>query len=157
MKFDHLVEINDPLNPLIDPLSRAQLWRGLVMRAEEPTLFVFGLDSFRILETRADSLVRELDFGTVIVRDRVEFLQGRQVRYATEEQPLMAAASLTMTIEEPQPDRYYLRFEYDDGRAQGDASSEAFYSEFRQSAYVEADIDTVKVIRRLAAEGRRGE
>ena len=40
MKFSHLVQINDSLNPLIDSLPREQLWRGLVMRAENPLLFV---------------------------------------------------------------------------------------------------------------------
>jgi hypothetical protein len=157
MKFAHLVEINDPLNPLIDPLSRAQLWRGLVMRAEEPLLFVYGLDSCRILEKGEQSLKRELNFGSVLIRDRVSFFPAHQVRYDTEAQAMVAAASLTMTIEEPEPDRYYVRFEYDDGRVGTDAASDAYYEEFRHSAYVKADIDTVKVIRRLAAEGQLGE
>ena len=52
MKFSHLIQINDPLNPLIDPLSREQLWRGLVLRAENPLLFVMGLDRFEIVERR---------------------------------------------------------------------------------------------------------
>jgi hypothetical protein len=157
MKFAHLIEINDPLNPLIDTLSRAQLWRGLVLRAEEPTLFVYGLDSCRILEKTEQSLARELYFGPVIIRDRVTLYPTQRVCYDTEAQPMVAAASLTMTIEEPDPDRFYLRFEYDDGRTGGDAASDAFYEEFRHSAYVEADIDTVKVIRQLAAEGRLGD
>ncbi|MHA0111691.1 AtaL-like protein, partial [Klebsiella pneumoniae] len=40
MKFNHLIQINDPLNPLIDSLTREQLWRGLVLRAESPRLFM---------------------------------------------------------------------------------------------------------------------
>ncbi|MCE2971700.1 MAG: hypothetical protein LW847_16060, partial [Burkholderiales bacterium] len=28
MRFEHLIEINDPLMPLLTPLTRAQLWRG---------------------------------------------------------------------------------------------------------------------------------
>lgn len=156
MKFAHLIEINDPLNPLIDPLSREQLWRGLVLRAEQPDLFVYGLESCRILEKTEQCLSRELNFGPVMVRDRVHLYPVRQVRYETEAQPMIAAASLTMTIEEPEAERYYLRFEYDDGHTEGDAPSDAFYEEFRHSAYVEADIDTVKVIRQLAADGRLG-
>jgi uridine phosphorylase len=157
MKFAHLIEINDPLNPLIDPLSRGQLWRGLVLRAEQPALFVYGLESCRILEQTVHGLARELNFGPVIVRDRVSLYPARQVRYETEAQPMVAAASLTMSIEEPDSERFYIRFEYDDGRAEGEAASDAFYEEFRHSAYVEADIDTVKVIRQLAADGRLGE
>ncbi|HVE88597.1 MAG TPA: AtaL-like protein, partial [Burkholderiaceae bacterium] len=44
MRFEHLIQINDPLMPLLDTLTREQLWRGLVMRAEEPTQFVLGLE-----------------------------------------------------------------------------------------------------------------
>ena len=33
MKFEHLIEINDPLNPLIDALTVEQLWAGLVLSA----------------------------------------------------------------------------------------------------------------------------
>ena len=30
MRFEHLIQINDPLMPLLDTLTREQLWRGLV-------------------------------------------------------------------------------------------------------------------------------
>ena len=39
MKFEHLVQINDPLNPLIDSLTRDQLWRGLMRYIETPGRF----------------------------------------------------------------------------------------------------------------------
>ena len=35
MRYEHLVQINDPLMPLLDTLTRNQLWQGLVLRAEE--------------------------------------------------------------------------------------------------------------------------
>ena len=54
MKFEHLIEINDPLNPLIDTLSLEQVWRGLVLRAESPRLFVPHLDECQISE-RSDA------------------------------------------------------------------------------------------------------
>ncbi|MEA5097780.1 MAG: AtaL-like protein, partial [Burkholderiaceae bacterium] len=50
MKFEHLIEINDLRNPTIAPLTRAQLWRGLVLRAEEPTWFMPHLDACEIIE-----------------------------------------------------------------------------------------------------------
>ena len=52
MKFEHLIEINDPLNPLMDTLTREQLWRGLVLHAESPKLFVPHLDECTIDRTR---------------------------------------------------------------------------------------------------------
>lgn len=44
MRFEHLVEVNDPLNPLMDALTLNQIWQGLVLRVLEPTEFVEGLD-----------------------------------------------------------------------------------------------------------------
>ena len=60
MKFQHVVRINHPQNPLIDSLTREQVWRGLVMKAENPLLFVPTLDSFKLLARHADSIEREL-------------------------------------------------------------------------------------------------
>ena len=54
MKFEHLVQINDPLMPLLDPLTRSQVWRGLVRRAEDPVPFILGLDDCRILARGPD-------------------------------------------------------------------------------------------------------
>jgi hypothetical protein len=154
MKFHHLVQINDPLNPLIDFLTRDQLWRGLVLRAEAPKLFVPWLDSCTLLERSAGTLSRELRYGTLVVRDTVSFVPQHSVHYAIPAQQDIAASSLVMTIEEPEPELFFVRFQYDDGNAAATASEEAMYEEFRRSAYEEADIDTVRVIRQLAGEGR---
>lgn len=42
MNFEHLIQINDPSNPLVESLTREQLWEDLVLRAEQPQLFVLG-------------------------------------------------------------------------------------------------------------------
>lgn len=157
MKFAHLIEINDPLNPLIDRLNRDQLWRGLVMRAERPTDFVPYLDRCKILDRSAESISRELHYGDLVVRDRVTFLPQEQVRYDVPQQKDIPTSRLTMTIEEPQPDRFFVRFEYDDGASEETDSEQEFYNEFRRSAYQESDIDTIRTIRQMAEEGRLGE
>jgi hypothetical protein len=154
MKFHHLVQINDPLNPLIDFLTRDQLWHGLVLRAEEPKLFVPWLDDCTLLERSPGTLSRELRYGTLVVRDTVSFVPQQSVHYAIPAQKDIAASSLVMTIEEPEPELFFVRFEYDDGNAAAAATEEAMYEEFRRSAYEEADIDTVRTIRQLASEGR---
>ena len=157
MKFAHLIEINDPLNPLIEPLSRAQLWRGLVLRAEAPTTFVPYLDRCDILDKSAWALSRELHYGDLVVRDRVTFLPQQQVVYEVPPQKDIPASRLTMTIEEPEPEIFFVRFEYDDSADDADAGADAFYNEFRRSAYQESDIDTIRTIRQLAQEGRLGD
>ena len=152
MKFSHLIQINDPLNPLIDPLSREQLWRGLVYRAENPLPFVLGLDDCRIVVRTEHTLRRELHFGSLTVRDRVTLDPMNQVRYETEAGGGLPASSLVMTIEEPGADELVVRFDYETLRRAGDAPGEQFYNAFLKKAYVEADIDTIRTIRRLVVE-----
>jgi hypothetical protein len=155
LKFEHLIEINDLLNPLTATLTRAQLWRGLVRRAEQPEDFVLGLDGCRILERRDNELLRELTFGKVIIRDRVRFAAGASVQYRTEAPPELAGALLTMSIEEPQPQQLFVRFQYDHPGAELDPDPEhaEVVANARRSAYTRADIDTIKTIRRYAHEG----
>jgi hypothetical protein len=157
MKFAHLIEINDPLNPLIDTLSRDQLWRGLVLRAEKPKAFVPWLDRCNILDRSDASISRELHYGDLVVRDRVTFLPQEQVRYYVPQQKDIPESSLTMTIEEPEPDQFFVRFEYDDGASVETDTEQEFYNEFRRSAYQESDIDTIRTIRQMAEEGRLDE
>ena len=152
MKFAHLIQINDPLHPLIEPLSREQLWRGLVLRAESPLQFIVALDAFEIVRREDHSLARELHFGALTLRDRVEFEPLRRVRYEIEASKASPAASLVMTIEEPEPGQLFLRFEYETRQEAAALPGEDFYTGFAKQAYVAADIDTVSTIRRLALE-----
>jgi hypothetical protein len=154
MKFAHLVEINDPLNPLIDTLTKKQLWKGLVMRAENPKVFVPWLDRCHIIDRSESSISRELHYGELIIHDRVGFVPQEQVRYHVPQQKDIPESWLTMTIEEPEPDIFFVRFEYEDGTSDAVDSTEAFYNEFRRSAYQESDIDTIRVIRQLAESGQ---
>jgi hypothetical protein len=154
MKFEHLIEINDPLNPLIDSLTREQLWRGLVMRADSPKLFVPHLDECTIAERESGSFRRTLRYGELQIVDRVILTPLEQVRYEIAEQGEIAASSLTMSIEAPAEGTLYVRFKYDDGHDAATDAANAMYDEFRKSAYQEADIDTIRVLRELAAEGR---
>lgn len=151
MNFSHLVQVNDSRDPSIQPLTRAQLWRGLVKRAESPLYFVYGLDQCEILERRSDSLVRQLRFGNVVVRDRVTFYPPNEVRYDIAGNKEMPGGRLIMRIEEPQPEQFFVRFDYQLDAIAG--AEHDYYNEFRKSAYVEADIDTIVAIRELVADG----
>jgi hypothetical protein len=171
MNFEHLVEINDPLMPLLDPLTREQLWRGLVRRAEDPVRFVLGLERAELLGRLAlpgggASIERLLDFGGGFqVRDRVELTPqvGSVTTVAASRHH--GASRLSITIEEPQPERLYLRFVYADLPAADGASAvgadpgapvdplDAQVRALRDAAYRAADLDTLVAIRELAAAG----
>ena len=153
MKFNHLIEINMPDNPLVMTITREQLWRGLVLRAEQPTLFVMGLDACEITAREANGLSRTLRFGQLQVHDHVKFAPLEQVHYQVPQQDAIPASDLTMTIEEPEPGVLFVRFEYDDHNEAQETDEESFYNDFRREAYKEADIDTVRMIRQLAQQG----
>ena len=156
MKFEHLIEINDPLNPLLDALTIEQLWSGLVLRAEAPKLFVPQLDEAIIDERTDDSFRRRLRYGQLVIEDRVRLEPMQRVVYDVPAQNEITASTLTMSIEQPTADTLYVRFQYDDGHDAETDAANAMYDEFKRSAYKEADIDTIGMIRELATQGRLG-
>ena len=155
MKFEHLIGINDPLNPLIDTITREQLWRGLVLRAEDPKRFIPHLDECTIGERQAGNFTRRLRYGELVIDDTVYLTPLQEVRFEVPAQGEIAASRLTMAIEAPSEDMLVVRFTYDDGNptAPTDEMSK-MYEGIKKSAYQEADIDTVKIVRQLAAEGK---
>lgn len=153
MRFSHLVEINDPLNPLIDTLSREQIWRGLVLRVEMPKRFVPWLDRSDIKRRADDTLERVLHYGDTAIRDEVSFDKLNRVHVHVPRQGDIPLADLVMTIEEPGPGRLFVRFEYDDHSPEDQNEAENMVNEFRRSAYQESDIDTIRTIREMAADG----
>ena len=154
MKFEHLIEINDPLNPLMDTITREQLWRGLVLRAEDPKRFMPHLDECTISDREAGSFARRLRYGELVIADRVVLSPLHEVRYEVPAQGDIAESNMTMTIEAPTEGVLWVRFLYDDGNPSANDDMGRMYEDFKKSAYQEADIDTIKILRELAAEGK---
>ena len=153
MKFEHLIEVNDPLNPLMDTLTREQVWRGLVIRAESPKLFIPHLDECDISAREAGSFKRRLRYGELVVEDTVVLSPLQEVRYEVPAQGEISASLLTMTIEAPSEHMLYVRFSYDDGMAESTDGASKMYEDFKKSAYQEADIDTMRIVRQMAEQG----
>lgn len=149
MKFEHLIVINDPGNPLIVPLNRQQVWEGLLQRVHHPLPFLPGLESCTVLQRNEDFLLRELDFGAARIRDRVTMAVEEWVRFEIEAGEQHPGGSLTIRIEEPDREQLCLRFTYTTAIAVEDQA----YIEYVKSAYQQSDIDCVRIIRTLAAEG----
>jgi hypothetical protein len=155
MEFEHLVEINDPLLPLVDPLTREQLWRGLERRAREPLDFLDAFDGCRELESTAHYVRHELTFGRHVYTEEVHFDPQRSIRHRIVGEDRHAGSELLVTIEEPAPGALWVRFRYRtvilDAEDTGPALDDA-----RRAAYREADIETIRRIRRFAALGELG-
>jgi len=154
MKFEHLIEINDPMNPLMDTLTREQVWRGLVIRAESPKLFIPHLDECDISGREAGSFKRRLRYGELVVEDTVFLSPLQEVRYEVPAQGEISASTLVMTIEAPTEAMLHVRFQYDDGKPESLDQASKMYDEFKKSAYQEADIDTVRILRQMAGQGK---
>lgn len=153
MKFEHLIQINDPENPLVEFLSRDQVWQGLLYRVEDPVPFLPGLESCTILERQATTLLRELDFGPATIRDRVTICEAESVQFDIEPSEAHPGGSLQILIEEPEAGFLFLRFTYQTTLASNPNSEERAYIEYVKSAYHQSDIDCVRIIRTLAAGG----
>ena len=152
MKFEHLIEINDPLDPFVDALTPDQLWHGLLKFVEQPTEFVLGLDRCRVTARGDNWLDRELHYGTVKVIDRVLLEPPQQVRYTTKPSAQLPAGTLTITIEAPDAVRLFMRFIYETF-PQGHQVAPAEYQGVMKQAYRDAGIDIIKQIRDYAAAG----
>lgn len=153
MKFEHLVEINDLENPMIEVISREQLWRGLVLRAESPKMFISYIDQCAITNRTEVSMTREIQYGNLLVTDHVSMVHNDYVHYQVPAQNEIPPSSLRMTIEEPEPERLFVRFCYEDAHTAEEDEANEMYDDYRRSAYHEADVDTIRVIRELAEGG----
>ena len=151
MNFEHLIQINDPSNPYVDTMTRDELWEGLVLRAEQPQLFVLGLDSCTIVSRTDSTLDRELHYGQATVRDRVTLQHHQSVRYDILATETYVGGSLTMTIEQPDDKQLFLRFEYATTLPVSTDQDAVQTQEIVKSAYRENDIDTVRLIRQYVA------
>jgi len=160
MRFEHLVEVNDPLQPLLTDVSRAQLWRGLVRRAERPAEFVLGLAGATIDQRVAGpgrmQLARTLDFGSFRVRDRVLLTDDGVSVTEVEAAATYPASRLTVRIEEPADGSLFLRFTYESDEEPGADPLDALARRLREQAYRSADVDTVCQIRDLVKRRELG-
>lgn len=153
MRFEHLVQINDPLNPLIDMLTRDQLWRGLMRYIDTPAAFVEGLDSGHVVSRNGNTLQRELHFGRRVVRDTVQLTPMEQLRIQTEATAEIPAGTLTVAIEEHGEDLLFVRFLYETF-PQGHPPIAGDYQNAVKDAWRQAGIDIIRRIREYAEEGR---
>jgi len=140
--------------PLLDPLSRDQVWDGLVMRAYAPEQFVLGLETSTVEELPAQSadkrLARTLDFGGFQVRDVVSLHEREAVVTDVAAGPDWPKSRLTISIEEPETEQLFLRFLYEWDEDRADTELDSMTLTIRERAYFAADLDTVAKIRQLA-------
>ncbi len=140
---------NDPADP---PLTRSLVWRGLVMKAENPLPFVPAISSCKVIERRSDGLVREIvDKGDTIT-EIVTFQPERMVKFERTSGRVLGAI-LNEIVEDKNGD-LALRFTFAlsvEGLADGSAEETDFASQM-EDGYLMAVRATLKAMRKLASD-----
>ena len=150
MRYEHLVQINDPSHPDIRPLSRAQLWRGLLLRAARPELFDPSIDATRQIEEGERHQVREVRRSASVLSERVELEPDSRVRLTCIGGSELAGSQLELRIEEPASGALFVRFTYE---LKGDGvPTDAGELQALRQAYYFADIETVRHIRSMVED-----
>jgi len=154
VRYEHLVRINDATRPDIRPLTRAQLWRGLVLRAARPELFDASIDETRTLEEDATRQLREVRRAALTTTERVELEPEARVSLTAVAGSGMSGSVLEIRIEEPAPAALFVRFVYE-LRGPELPSDDGELSALRQ-AYYFADLETVRHIRAMVEDELAG-
>jgi hypothetical protein len=144
------IKVND--DPRQPPLPRGLVWRGLVMKAENPLPFVPVISSCKVLERRADGIVREIvDKGDTIT-EVVTFHPERMVKFERTSGRVLGTI-LNEIIEDVDGD-LALKFTFTlsiDGVAAGSAEEKDFASQMEEG-YLMAVRATLKAMRQLAKD-----
>ena len=152
MRFEHLLQVNDLSDPRLLPMSRSELWRGLLLRVESPQRFPLGPDRCESSGGAHDvERVRRIHYGSLRFDDRVRLDFERRIEFLPEPHGDAPPVRLAITIEEPAPGALFLRFVY---TADGVASAEdTALQGYREQAWLENDRDMLRSLRTWHADG----
>jgi len=147
LEFEHIVQINDPEDNKIRPLTRAQLWDGLLLRARDPGKFNNAL-TCRLADEDSEGFIRYIQAGDTEFREKVTLMHQEKIETVTSgsDQPIHAE-SIT-SIEEPAEGYLFVRFVY--RRDMENTAEGSMIGDHLKSAYFHMDIDAIALIRMLA-------
>lgn len=151
MRYEHLVAVNDLSNPDLLVLNRQQLWQGLMLRAESPQTFNPHIENVILLERGEQWLLREVDFGNLLVRDRIELIHEQAIHFHTEAGDKHAGGELLISIEEPELHSLFVRFSYHTPDPQDPQEQELIA--YLQEMWRQVDVECIRTLRTMAGEG----
>ena len=138
-------------------ISRAEVWRGLVLKADNALPFVPSMTYCKVIERNsANSFIREIEFKGDRMKERVTLEPERQVTFERIAGPVLG--TIRNFIDEDDAGRLSLRFAFQldvQGVAAGSAG-EKDYAATMEKAYLGAVDATLAAIRKLHDEGGGG-
>jgi hypothetical protein len=154
MRFEHLIEINaapSAMGVVVPPFTPEQLWQGLVLKVREPQRFPMGPERCTLQEEADGLWRREQVFGPHTLVDHVRLTPPRELQFTPEAHGDTTPIRLTITVESPQPAQLVLRYVYEAMGAQ--SAEESYFNDYRHSAWLAHDRDTVRTLRQWLVEG----
>ncbi|MFD8756641.1 SRPBCC family protein [Kitasatospora sp. NPDC059577] len=141
------VRVNDPANPDETPLTRDDVWAGLLRKAENAVPFVAAMDECTVLERTGNGLVREVVFHGERVREEIVFHPKTRVSFFRRDE--VATWVIHNDIDEDE-DGLTLTFRGELDLGGGDAEEAA--AERMHAGYLLALQTTLKLSREAARE-----
>lgn len=152
--LSHSVPVNDKTRPDVPVLTRSQLWRGLVMRAEDAVPFTPEMTSCTVIErTSASEFLREVAFQGHPIRERVTLFPETRVHFEQVSGP--TRGTIDTIIEEDTGGELQLRFSFNldvHGIAPGSDQEKSFIEGVRDT-YMHAVELTLERVRDLVRSG----
>lgn len=150
LEFQHIIQINDPSQLAASDVPLTSLWEGLVFRAKCPGYFNPALSS-KVEHLSDSQFLRHLHFGESVLTDIVTLVEHQHIHTITREGEQTMFAESKTVIEAPAPGHLIVRFEY--RRDSANVAGEMEVDEYIKQAYVQNDIDAVRVLRKLISTG----
>ena len=147
------VPVNDRNNPDLPVLNRSQVWRGLVLKAENALPFVPKMTECNTFERGENYLVRDIVFRGDPARERVTFYPEQKVVF--ERLSGNTLGTIQNEIEEDEKKDLALRFTFSLEKEDIPPNSpeEQAYAKQMEGDYLGAVQATLEAIRKWVKEG----
>ncbi|PDH34853.1 MAG: hypothetical protein CNF02_02175 [OM182 bacterium MED-G28] len=129
------------------PITRSQLWQGLVLCARSPEKFTHGLqcDSDELINNKFKRIIKA---GQTSFCEQVVLYPEQKIFTKTAGNLDQISAQSTASIEEPDTGALFVRFRYK--RELDNSDNHVDFGAPIKAAYVQLDRDAVALIRMLA-------
>ena len=154
IQVDKTVSVNAGRAHDEPPVSRAQLWKGLVLKAENALPFVAAMTQCEILEQTERGFIREIVLRGERMKERITFDPQNSVKF--ERLSGSALGTILNEILEDPANGLQLRFTFSiepQGVAPGSQEEKDFRA-MMEKDYLTAVQATVNAVRRLVKEGQ---
>jgi hypothetical protein len=145
-------EINPP--GAAPALSVEQVWRGLVMKAENALPFVAAMEDCKVIERYPDGFLRQIKLRGVVMTERITFTPPVEVYFERIEAQGYNGWITNLISEGPNGPLLTFTFAVEFPGAAPGSEDERKQGDAVRDSYVSAITSTLQAVRRLASDNR---